>query len=349
MKILVVGGGAREHALCWKLVQSPRVTELLCTPGNPGTGQFARNLPFKVNDIAGIAAAVQELEIDFVVVGPEEPLSLGLADVLTDLGVPVFGPDRAAARIETSKQWAKEIMAAVGVPTARHRHQRSRKALSTAESFGEPVVIKADGLAAGTSRGRGHRLGSEAALRSFMILGSWGRPASCAWWRSSWQGTELSCLRCAMARPLAFVSAACDYKRVDAGDMGPNTGGMGAYALTARDARAPREMMRGIIEPTAKAMADAGSPMSGFLCRGDADRRRPKVLEFNCRFGDPETQVMLPLLQGDLVDLLYRTATGISCSVEEIAIHSGATVGVALARSRLSGNLRNPNRFTGYR
>ena len=150
MKILVVGGGSREHALCWKLAQSPLVSELLCTPGNPGTNAVARNLPFKANDIPNIIATVQELEIDFVVVGPEEPLSLGLSDELTMLGVPCFGPTKAAAQIETSKHWAKTIMAAGNVPTGRCLAVTELDdAMAKVETFGLPVAIKADGLAAG--------------------------------------------------------------------------------------------------------------------------------------------------------------------------------------------------------
>jgi phosphoribosylamine--glycine ligase len=335
VKILVVGGGAREHALCWKLAQSPRTTELLCTPGNPGTDEVARNLPFKVNDIAGIGAAVQELEIDFVVVGPEEPLSLGLADALTDLGVPVFGPSQAAARIETSKQWAKEIMARAGVPTAQSVATTDfSEALSAVEAFGSPVVIKADGLAAGKGVVIAETSAeAEAALRSFMTDRSLGDAGERCLVEEYLDGTELSVFALCDGEHSRLFLSACDYKRLGTGDLGPNTGGMGSYAPP--PLATPKLLdgvMRTVIEPTAAAMAEDGSPMRGVFFAGlMLTDDGPKVLEFNARFGDPETQVMLPLLEDDLVDLLYRSATGDLGSVESIGVRPGAAVGVVLA------------------
>ena len=234
VKILVVGGGAREHALCWKLAQSPLVSELLCTPGNPGTNEIARNLPFKANDIHSIVNAVQELEIDLVIVGPEEPLSLGLADEMAKLGVPCFGPSKAAAQIETSKQWAKAIMAAGNVPTGRSvaatemeealaaldciriagRHQgrwsggRKRRCRRTdAHGSSRRARIVSDRPRAGRGRGAlSHRRVSRR-LRAFRLR------------TVRWQDHTL------------LLSYACDYKRAYDGDAGPNTGGMGAMPL----------------------------------------------------------------------------------------------------------------------
>lgn len=341
MKILVVGGGAREHALCWKLAQSPRTTELLCTPGNPGTNEFARNLPFKVNDIDGIAAAVQELAVDFVVVGPEEPLSLGLADALTGLGVPVFGPDKAAARIETSKQWAKEIMARAGVPTARSVSTTDiQEALNAIESFGAPVVIKADGLAAGKGVVIANTaFEAEAALRSFMTERSLGSAGERCLVEEFLEGIELSVFALCDGTSSRLLLSACDYKRLETGDTGPNTGGMGAYSPPPfATPELLDEVMRTIIEPTAAAMAEDGSPMRGVFFAGVMlTAGGPKVLEFNARFGDPETQVMLPLLEDELVDLLYRTATGDLGSIEAIEIGAGAAVGVVLASGGYPG------------
>lgn len=341
MKILVVGSGAREHALCWKLAQSPLTTELLCTPGNPGTNEVARNLPFKVNDIPGITAAVQELEIDFVVVGPEEPLSLGLADTLRELGVPVFGPGKDAAQIETSKRWAKEIMASAGVPTGRCVATSDlRQALEAVESFGAPVAIKADGLAAG----KGVVIArtpeeAETALRSFMTERSLGDAGTVCLVEEYLEGTELSVFALCDGTQTRLFSAACDYKRAGDGDTGPNTGGMGAFAPP--PVATPElldQVMRTIIDPTVQAMADAGAPMIGALFAGlmlTADG--PKVIEFNCRFGDPETQVILPLLRDDLVDLLYRAATGALAPIGKIGFRSGAAVGVVLASGGYPG------------
>jgi phosphoribosylamine--glycine ligase len=342
VKILVVGSGAREHALCWKLAQSPLTTELLCTPGNPGTNELARNLPFKVNDIEHIVDAVEELEVDLVVIGPEEPLSLGLGDRLRALGVPTFGPDQAAARIETSKQWAKEIMATACVPTARSIATADiDEALAAVDTLGLPVAIKADGLAAGKGVVIAQtRLEAETALRSFMVDRVLGDAGALCLVEEFLAGTELSVFALCDGPTTRLFSAACDYKRAGDDDVGPNTGGMGAYAVPPVATPALLdEVMRGIIDPTAKAMAKAGSPMIGVFFAGlmlTADG--PKVIEFNCRFGDPETQVMLPLLQNDLVELLYRTATGELSSSSPIHFRGGSAVGVVIASGGYPGS-----------
>lgn len=341
MKLLVVGSGAREHALCWKLAQSPLTAELLCTPGNPGTRQIARNLPFKVNDISGIVAAVQELEIDFVVVGPEEPLSLGLADALRALGVPTFGPGKNAARIETSKQWAKDLMSTAGVPTGRYIATADlNEALDAVESFSVPVAIKADGLAAGKGVIIAHSgEEAEAALRSFMTDRSLGDAGAVCLVEEYLEGTELSVFALCDGVQTRLFGTACDYKRAHDGDTGPNTGGMGAYAPPSMATPVLLdEIMQTIIEPTARAMTAADSPMIGVFFAGlivTADG--PKVIEFNCRFGDPETQVLLPLLRDDLADLLYRTATGSLNTVDRISFRAGAAVGVVLASGGYPG------------
>lgn len=341
MKILVVGSGAREHALCWKLAQSPLTTELLCTPGNPGTNEVARNLPFKVNEISRIVDAVQELKIDFVVVGPEEPLSLGLADQLRALGVPTFGPDRAGARIETSKQWAKQIMAAAGVPTGRAVFVTElHAALAAVDAFGLPVVIKADGLAAGKGVVIAQtREEAKAALRSFILDRSLGDAGQACLVEEYLEGVELSVFALCDGVNTRLFAAACDYKRLSDGDIGPNTGGVGAYSPPPfATADLLEEIMTTIIEPTAREMAEADSPMIGVFYAGlILTSTGPKVIEFNCRFGDPETQVMLPLLQDDLVDLLYRTATGTLGEIETIALKDGAAVGVVLASAGYPG------------
>ena len=341
MKILVVGSGAREHALCWKLAQSPHTTDLLCTPGNPGTSQVARNLPFKVNDIDHILDAVEELQVDLVVVGPEEPLSLGLGDRLRALGVPTFGPNQAAARIETSKQWAKEIMAAACVPTGRSVATSDiDEALDAVDTFGLPVAIKADGLAAGKGVVIAQTwLEAESALRSFMVDRTLGDAGALCLVEEFLTGTELSIFALCDGTTTRLFSAACDYKRVGDDDTGPNTGGMGAYAVPpVATTQLLDEVMRNIIDPTAKAMAEAGSPMIGVFFAGlMLTDNGPKVIEFNCRFGDPETQVILPLLQTDFADLLYRTATGDLGSVKKIHVRSDSAVGVVIASGGYPG------------
>jgi len=341
VKVLVVGGGSREHALCWKLAQSPLVSELLCTPGNPGTNEVARNLPFKVNDIQSIVDAVQELVIDFVVIGPEEPLLLGLADKLAKLKVPCFGPSKAAAQIETSKKWAKAIMAAGNVPTGRSiAATELDEALAALDEFGLPVVIKADGLAAGKGVVVAQtRAEAESALFSFLSERSLGDAGTLCLIEEYLEGTELSVFALCDGEHSRLFSYACDYKRAFDGDIGPNTGGMGAYAPAPfAHPELLDEVMRTIIEPTAAAMRAAGTPMCGVFYAGlMLTNRGPKVIEFNCRFGDPETQVMLPLLDGDLADLLYRTATGALAPIESIPMKPGAAVGVVLASGGYPG------------
>lgn len=342
MKILVVGGGSREHALCWKLAQSPRLSELLCTPGNPGTNEFARNLPFRANDTQHIVAAAQELEIELVVVGPEEPLSLGLADELRKVGIPCFGPSKAAAQIETSKQWAKTIMAAGNVPTGRSvAVTELNDALAQLDAFGLPVAIKADGLAAGKGVVVAQtRSEAERALQSFLADQTLGAAGTLCLIEEYLAGTELSVFALCDGEHTRLFSFACDYKRALDGDEGPNTGGMGAY--TPPGVATPElleDVMHRIIEPTAAAMRAAGAPMVGVFYAGlMLTSDGPKVIEFNCRFGDPETQVMLPLLEGDLADLLYRTATGDLESIESIPMRPGAAVGVVLASGGYPGD-----------
>ncbi len=341
MKILVVGGGAREHALCWKLAKSPLVSELLCTPGNPGTNQIARNLPFKANDIQSIVNVVQELEVGFVVVGPEEPLSLGLADEMAKLGVPCFGPSKVAAQIETSKKWAKAIMAAGNVPTGRSVAVIDMaEALSALDTFGLPVVIKADGLAAGKGVVVAQtRAEAVDALGSFLTDRALGEAGALCLIEEYLDGSELSVFALCDGTTTRLFSYACDYKRAYDDDAGLNTGGMGAYAPPAIVTPELLEtVMRTIVDPTAAAMAAAGAPMCGVFYAGlMLTPSGPKVIEFNCRFGDPEIQVMLPLLEDDLVELLHRTATGELGGIGEIVMKPGAAVGVVLASGGYPG------------
>ncbi len=341
MKILVVGGGAREHALCWKLAKSPLVSELLCTPGNPGTNQIARNLPFKANDIQSIVDAVQELEVGFVIVGPEEPLSLGLADEMARLGVPCFGPSKIAAQIETSKKWAKAIMSAGNVPTGRSVAVIDlTEALAALDTFGLPVVIKADGLAAGKGVVVAQtRTEAVDALGSFLTERALGEAGAICLIEEYLDGSELSVFALCNGTTTRLFSYACDYKRAYDDDAGLNTGGMGAYTPPAVVTPELLEtVMHTIIDPTAAAMVAAGAPMCGVFYAGlMLTSSGPKVIEFNCRFGDPETQAMLPLLEDDLVKLLYRTATGELESIQEITLKPGAAVGVVLASGGYPG------------
>ncbi|HZU04733.1 MAG TPA: phosphoribosylamine--glycine ligase, partial [Chloroflexota bacterium] len=314
MRILVVGAGAREHALLWKLAQSPLRPQLYCAPGNAGTAALAETVPLAAEDIDGLARWAAEQAIDLTLVGPEAPLAAGIADAFAARGLALFGPTRAAATIEASKAWAKTLMQRHGIPTARavvaDDLAAARRALDT---FGLPVVIKADGLAAGkgvtvaTTRAE-----AEAALVACLVDRVFGAAGERVVIEECLQGRELSVLAFADGQTVRPLVPACDYKRVGDGDTGPNTGGMGAYApppwvTPAMQARIERE----ILAPALAALAAAGRPYRGVLYAGlMLTRDGPKVLEFNCRFGDPEAQVVLPLLATDLVEIAQAVVAG---------------------------------------
>jgi phosphoribosylamine---glycine ligase len=343
VNVLVVGGGGREHALCWKFAQSGRLSSLVCAPGNAGTAEIAENVAIRVSEVDRLTEVVKSQSIDLVVVGPEEPLSLGVADAITAIGVPVFGPTQRAARIETSKSWAKQIMRQAGVPTARSRVCRSLgQALELLEQFGLPVVIKADGLAAGKGVVvAATSAEAEGVLRSFLeerLLGESGATVLVEEHLSGW---EVSFFALSDGETTVPLGAACDYKRALDGDLGPNTGGMGAFApVPELTNELQATIMRTVVDPTIQTMRSTNSLMSGVIfCGLMMTEDGPKVLEFNARFGDPETQVMLPLLDCDLLDLLFRTATG-TLDAASIADAAGAAVAVVLASEGYPGSYR---------
>ena len=337
---MIVGSGAREHALAWKLRQSPRLSALWCAPGNAGTGAVAENLPINVDDLDGLVAAAGRLQVDLVMVGPEAPLAAGLADRLRAAGIAVCGPSQAACRIESSKRWAKDLMLAAGVPTARAMVVDSVAAgLAALPEFGLPVVIKADGLAAGkgvvvaTTRDE-----AEQTLREFLEAGALGEAGRTVLIEEFLTGPEASVFALCDGTDFVRLPAARDHKRVGTGDRGPNTGGMGAYAPTpALDEAALARIDDTILRPTLAAMAEAGAPFQGVLFAGlMLTEQGPKVIEFNARFGDPEAQAILPLLDVDLVDVLWALATG---AVADVAapVNGGAAVGVVLASGGYPG------------
>jgi phosphoribosylamine--glycine ligase len=335
MRVLVVGSGAREHALLWKLAQSPRVAALLCAPGNAGTTELAENLPVRSTDVDAIVRVAEEQRADLVVVGPEEPLARGLVDRLQEVGIRAFGPTRAAARIESSKRWAKEVMTAAGVPTARAAVARTlEEGLAALSEFSLPVVIKADGLAAGKGVVVvGNRDEAFHVLTAFLEDRALGEAAATVVIEEFLKGQEVSVLALTDGTTIVPLAPACDYKRAYDRDRGPNTGGMGAYAPPpAVDAALLATIQTSILEPTVRAMADRGTPMQGVLYAGlmlTADG--PKVLEFNARFGDPETQVVLPLVDGDLAEILAAVADGTLAHVPPLPPSDRAAVGVVLA------------------
>ncbi|HEU4917917.1 MAG TPA: phosphoribosylamine--glycine ligase [Acidimicrobiia bacterium] len=302
MKVLVVGNGAREHALGWKLAASPRVHELMSLPGNPGLAELGPVVEgISVTDVGAIAAMARVQLVDLVVVGPEVPLAAGVVDAVAALGIPTFGPSRAAARLESSKGFAKEIMARAGVATALsetfHAIDAVMEHLSTREG---PYVVKADGLAAG---------------KGVLVTDDRAEAAS---WASRWlpegpivieeflDGPEVSVFAVCTEAGAVPLEPARDYKRLLDGDEGPNTGGMGSYSpVDDLPAGLVEETMSTVIEPTLAAMSEAGQPFLGFLYAGLVlTGQGPKVLEFNVRLGDPETQAILPRLENDLVDVL---------------------------------------------
>jgi phosphoribosylamine--glycine ligase len=313
VKILVVGSGGREHALLWALQHDAPSATFYCAPGNPGTAGLATNLPINANDIDRLLAAVLELGIDLTVVGPEVPLALGLADRLREKGRLVFGPGAAAARIEASKAYAKELMARAGVPTAASRtFSRLEDALAWVSGHPEPLVVKASGLAAGKGavvcQTRGEGL---SAVRSMMEGRDLGDAGSEVVIEEFMEGEELSVFALTNGRELTLLPAAQDHKRLDEGDRGPNTGGMGAYspvsiATPALLARVEQEVML----PTLRQMEREGARFNGLLYAGlmIGQSGNPRVVEFNCRFGDPETQAVLPLLEPGLLAVIEQVA-----------------------------------------
>jgi phosphoribosylamine--glycine ligase len=296
VKVLLVGSGGREHALAWALSRSPSLGELHAAPGNPGIAALARCHPVRADDPGSLVPLAMELRVDLVVVGPEAPLVAGLADELRHRGVPVFGPGREAAQIEGSKAFAKDVMAAAGVPTAR--------TLAVARP---PCVVKADGLAAGKGVWVCDTQAElDEGLRAAEAL---GQPFHV---EELLEGEEVSVFAlCDGARALP-LPAAQDYKRIGDGDAGANTGGMGSYSPVAQlDERAVAELVARVHEPVLRELARRGTPFSGALFAGlMLTEDGPRVLEYNCRFGDPETQSLLPRLEGDLLEALAACASG---------------------------------------
>jgi phosphoribosylamine--glycine ligase len=312
MRVLVVGAGAREHALVWKLFSSPAVREVYCAPGNAGTAALSHSVNIRHDDVATLVQWAAQQQIDLTVVGPEGPLALGIVDQLALNGLACIGPTQAAARIETSKVWAKALMQRHGIPTARAEVAESpTAALELARQMGFPVVLKADGLAAGKGVVVARdEVEARATLTDFMVHRTLGEAAERVLVEEYLDGDEVSILAFTDGRDLVVMPAARDYKRVGDGDRGPNTGGMGAYAPVPYVDPALLDQVRDrILAPAIAALAAEGHPFKGVLYAGlmlTADG--PRVLEFNCRFGDPEAQALLPLLDSDLVEIFQAIA-----------------------------------------
>ena len=332
MKILVVGSGAREHALVWKLRQSNTSNQLFVTPGNPGAGELAERFDVPDSDIPGVVDLARATEADLVVIGPEAPLAAGMADALEQAGISAFGPSAAAARIESSKDWAKGLMERHGIPTAQAESFNSPdKALKYVKTLADSsYVVKADGLAAG----KGVVVPETFEEARQAVIGFLGEQesGSTILIEERLFGAEVSVFAFIDGETVSAEIDACDYKRVYDGDRGPNTGGMGAYSPTEfSQPDVVDRIRREILEPTARAMVAEGCPYRGVLYAGlMVTSEGPKVIEFNSRFGDPEAQVILPRLTTDLATICRATADGRLSDVE-VAWGGPAHVCVVLA------------------
>ena len=334
MNILIVGSGAREHAIAWKLSNNPRVDSLYIVPGNAGTASIGSNLPGSAEDLEGLAQLAQAHGIGLTVVGPEVPLAKGIVDLFTESGLAIFGPTKGAARIESSKAFARELMGKYGVPSPGfrvfHTYDEARSFLSSHE---RPVVVKADGLAAG--KGAMVCEGKEEAMDALdacMNARAFGTAGDTVVVEEYLEGREVSVFGFSDGEYLSPLAAACDYKRALDGDGGPNSGGMGSYSPPEFWTAQLQDSVRGeIMAPVLRALREEGTPYRGVLYAGlMVTAEGPKVLEFNCRLGDPETQVILPLLQTDLVEVMLASING-GLDKLEVQWSGGACVGVVVA------------------
>jgi phosphoribosylamine---glycine ligase len=314
MKVLVVGGGGREHAIVWKLSQSPKIKKLYCAPGNPGIAELAECVSIAVSEIEKLADFAKNEQIDLTFVGPEEPLSLGIVNYFKEQGLAVYGPSKEAALIEGSKAFAKELMITYQIPTAKYvAFTNYEEALDYVRSEGAPIVIKADGLAAGKGVVVAKSLEeAEDALKSMMKDVAFGAAGVRVVIEEFLEGEELTLLSFVNGSIVKPMVPSQDHKPVYDGDKGPNTGGMGTYApLPHIDSSMTERIIETIVQPTAEAMVAEGVPYEGILYTGlMLTKEGPKVIEYNARFGDPETQVVLPLLETDLVDIVTASLTG---------------------------------------
>ena len=352
MKILLIGGGGREHALAWKLAQSPKVENILAAPGNPGIAELPKCecVALNLDDLEKVADFAEDNGIDLTVVGPEATLVAGIADVFKRRGLPVFGPSKAAAQLEGSKAFSKELMAKYDIPTAFFKVcEDIETAKAYVEEKGAPIVVKADGLAAG--KGVVVAMTKEEALAAIDdMMGDqiFGNAGARVVLEEFMEGEEASLLAFTDGKTVVPMIAAQDHKRIFDNDEGPNTGGMGTYA----PAPVMTDVLRlkateRVLKPVVAAMAEEGTPYQGCLYAGlMINGDSVKVVEFNCRFGDPETQVILPLLGGDLADIMLACATGTLDEVE-VAWHDKAAVCVVMASGGYPGKYENGKEITG--
>ncbi len=349
MKVLVVGAGGREHALAWKILQSDGVERVFCTPGNGGTAVLrnCENIAIAVDDFEGILKLIQEKAIDLVVVGPELPLSLGITDYLQPHNIKVFGPNKAGATIEASKSWAKDLMIAGGIPTAKSATFTDREgAKNYILQEGAPIVVKADGLAAG--KGVIVAMSQDKALEAMeeLFAQNFGKVVI----EEFLTGQEVSVLALTDGVTIRPLIPAQDHKQIGEGDMGANTGGMGAYAPTplVNDELGDR-ITKEILEPTLRELQKRGIDYRGVLYAGlmITPEGDPKTLEFNCRFGDPETQAVLPILKTPFAEVLLACAQQRLVDLPSLEWHKGSCVCVVIAAGGYPGSYEKGKVITG--
>jgi len=353
VKVLIIGSGGREHALAWKLSQSQQVEQIVCLPGNGGTAALKQceNLPVAVDDFQGIGQCIQERQISLVVVGPELPLSLGISDHLRSQGIPVFGPTQAGAQIEASKSWAKELMQSAGVPTATAQtFTDANAAKAYIQAQGVPIVVKADGLAAGKGVTVATTIAQAGAAVDAAFGGVFGRAGEQVLIEEYLTGQEVSVLALTDGVSVQLLLPAQDHKRIGEGDTGANTGGMGAYApvplvTPALMDRIQQEIIEPVVTALRKRQIDyRGVLYAGLMITPEGD---PKVIEFNCRFGDPETQVILPLLETPLEDLLLACAEQQLAQAPPVCWKTGVAACVVTAAQGYPGDYAKGQAISG--
>jgi phosphoribosylamine--glycine ligase len=351
VKVLVVGSGGREHALAWSLLRSPDVKQVICTPGNGGTASLAgcQNVPIAVDDFEGIKGLVQEQNIDLVVVGPEVPLALGIKDALQSEQIQVFGPDKIGAQLEASKAWAKDLMDEAAIPTAASATftdaQAAKAAVTTA-----PIVIKADGLAAGKGVTVATSIEMAHDAIDTIFAGEFGSSPQKVVVEEYLVGQEVSVLALTDGQTIRPLLPAQDHKPIGEGDIGPNTGGMGAYAPTPLVTPELQQRIQTVVlEPTLKALQHRGIDYRGVIYAGlmITPEGEPKVLEYNCRFGDPETQAVLALLETPLEQLLLACCQQRLAQFPVIEWKSGTAVCVVMAAGGYPGSYQKGQPITG--
>jgi phosphoribosylamine---glycine ligase len=339
MRVLVVGGGGREHALCWGLARSPQVEQLHAAPGNAGIASIAECHPAAADDVDAQLRLADELDVDLVVVGPEAPLVGGLADELRARGRAAFGPGREGARLEGSKAFAKDLMVRHAIPTARAAtFSEIEPAAAFVDELGGPAVVKADGLAAGKGvTVASDRAEAVSALEACLVAGAFGDAGARVVVEERLSGPEVSAFALVDAASMLPVALSQDFKRLADGDRGPNTGGMGAYSpLPWLDEEAEARIWD-VVAATVTALRDDGVAYAGLLYTGVMlTQDGPKVLEYNCRFGDPETEVVIPRLRGDLAELVHACAVGRLSDVK-VDLSGDAAVTVVLASGGYPG------------